>query len=134
MKIILIQPGQPAIFFDHPDPSVRLEDLHRYLGNMTVDCRSMGTIPGSSRRADIWFDDEGLLNESVPNRRIGPESIICGPMLLCASEGPENVPFTDEEAETVRAHIERWFALLPPDYPKPEPMMQFIAIDDEESP
>src|SRR5215831_10479990 len=102
-KVITIEPGQPAQVVEHQGDLVQLADLHRYTDCDCVDARSLGPMPVSGRICDVWFDDNGLLNDgSVPNRQIGENTIVVGKMVLCA-RNPEgdSLPFTDDEAEAV---------------------------------
>jgi len=130
-KVILIEPGKEAAVVDHGDV-VTLEDLQRFINTDCVSARTLGPIPTGDRRvADVWFDDEGLLkDDTVPNRQIGPETIVVGNMLLCArNEEGDSLPFTSDEAEVVRAHVDALWDRLRPDHPKPEPTYTIRSFD-----
>lgn len=128
--VVVIEVGQPARIVKHDGARVELADLHRYTACDCVDARSLGTPPGHFRVVDVWFDDNGLLKaDSVPNRRIGPNTIICGQMVLCArDEEGYSLPFTDEEAADVLAFVEANWAQLPASHPKPEPRIEFVTL------
>lgn len=139
-KLVFIAPGKPAEVLNHvggdgtdESDDVQLEDLHRLVGATCVSMRSLGTIPGSGRIADAWFDDEGLLkDDTVPNRQIGPATEVVGNILLCArDERGESLAFTPEEAETVRAHVENMWAMLSPDHPRPDPTIEVRPVHRE---
>lgn len=125
--LVLIKPGQAPQLVRH-EGAVHLETMYKLLEVDCVGYLSLGTFPTGGRRADIWFDDNGLLNAAIPNRRIGPETIICGSILACAAEGDQSVAMTFAEAGCVIDLAERSWERLPANYPKPEPHWEVIPL------
>jgi hypothetical protein len=142
-KIILIQAGQPARTIDHQD-TVELEQMYDYLKVDCIAAKRLGRMPiGESRYADAWFDDEGLLKsdtidehgefiarENMPNRRIGPETVIFGSILICAcNEAADSVALTEDEAAVCMKLVEEKWAQLPADFPRPEATIEFVPME-----
>lgn len=120
MKLIVIRPGQDAEVVESAARVVALEVIHRLVGVQEVGVLSLGTMP-SGRRCRMWNDDEALLRaDSVPNRRIGPDTVIFNGMMICALEADDEVALTDEEAADVLALVEGRWAKLPADAPRPQ--------------
>lgn len=127
-KLVIMRPLQAAKIIEFENDVVELEDLYRLLECETVDTRTLNRIPGSTRWADIWVDDEGLLDARVPaNRELPGGDIIAGTILCCAHDNLGNsLSFTDEEAAVILAHVETW-RVLPEGHPKPEPAFEIIT-------
>lgn len=122
-KLIVIEPGKEPRTVEH-DGDVGLDDLYRQLGSkdMTVDIVRLGPIPPAGRAADLWIDDNGLLNDAKPNFRLPNGVFIAGAALICMSDNDGNsVPMTDEEASYVLEDIGRRWERLGEEIPKPEP-------------
>lgn len=125
-KLIIVAPQAEPVVFEH-EGEVTLEVLNHHLGEeVTVDVVRLGTIPPHGRHADLWIDDNGLLDDRVkPNRVLPNGTTICGVMLICAGDDSsgQSLPLTDTEALFVARDIgQRWIA-LPADHPKPEPQI-----------
>ena len=128
-KLILIEPGKEPRMVGHVGP-VTLDDLHRYLGDVTVDCVNLGTIPPRGRRVDLWIDDNGLLNDAAPNRLLPNGTLICGTMLLCTvDEEGNSLPLHDEEAGFLLNDVQMRWEAMPADADKPAPEWTIRGFD-----
>jgi hypothetical protein len=127
-KLVVVHPGEVPRLVEHAG-IVRLETMHHHIHTDCVGHIWLGRMP-SGRHADVWFDDEGLLAVgSIPNRRIGPDTIIVGSLLVCArSEDADSVALSQDEAEAVVALIQGKWPMLAPDHPKPEPSFRVTRL------
>jgi hypothetical protein len=126
-KLIVIEPGKEARAVDHV-VRVDLRDLHHYIGEARcLDAVSLGYVPGG-RRVVLWIDDEGLLNDAVPNRVLPSGALICGTMVVVAVDGEDDVPLTEEEAAFILRDVEQRWIRVGADYPKPEPEFRIISL------
>lgn len=135
-KLVIMKPQQGAQIIDFEGggggDDVQLPDLYRLIGCDLVDRRQLPLRfkgpDGRKRGADIWFDDEGLLNDDVPaNRQLPDGTIIAGTILCCIFDDQgDTLAMTEFEAAAVMAFVSRW-RVLREGAAKPEPGMGFAA-------
>lgn len=120
-SLVIVEPGKDPRVVPHTG-HVTLEDLRRHLGDVTVQRVSLGG------GWELWCDDNGLLNDAKPNRKLPNGTTICGTFLLAEGVLDETEPLSDVDAVFLLRDIVRRWPKLDPDEPKPEPYWEVTKL------
>jgi hypothetical protein len=126
-KVVEVPVGEPARIVDAAAETLELEHIKRHLpGVEHVGMSALGRLP-TGAKVDMWYDDDGLLNQAKPNRALPDGTVICGPMMFCGRQGDESVSLMPEDAEMILDAVQQW-TQLPPDHSKPKPVWNEIPL------
>ena len=132
-KVVEVPVGAPARIVDAAAETLTLEHLKSHLpGVEHVGMSALGRLP-TGAKVDMWYDDDGLLNQAKPNRALPDGTVICGPLMFCTREGDESFALHAEDAETILEAVQQW-QHLPADHTKPKPVWNEIPLEQHLAP
>ncbi|MFI3327027.1 MAG: DUF3846 domain-containing protein [Clostridia bacterium] len=117
MKIVKIEPNQKPIVKEIDN---NLNSLQAEVGGL-IQCVYLddGNI--------AVINEEGKINGSEPNRRIGRD-IICGPFFICGDDGEDFTSLSDQDLEKYKKEFEQ-IPKFSGDEPELEPRIEVVGFN-----
>jgi len=112
LKVIVCRVGSPPFVEEIPSG---LKAMQTIVGGY-IECVNLEGSP-FEHGVDLWCNEEFLLHDFKPNRKVGPSLIIHGDFFIAAHDGEgETLGLTDAEVDRLMPMVKAWPVVIAPGF------------------